>query len=656
MAEIASAYVSILPSFKGTASALDKGMSGPASAAGKSSGSRFGKTFGSSALAPIKGLVVGIGALFAAQKIVGFFKDSIAEAREAQVVTARTENVIKTMGLSSKVSASQIADMAMSISNKTAVDDEAIQSGQNLLLTFGNVAKSAGQSNGVFAQTSQLMVDMSVAMGTDAKSSALQLGKALNDPTKGVTALARAGVSFTQQQKDQIATLQESGNVLGAQKIILGEVKKQFGGAAAAMATPADRAKVAWANFQEQIGTLLLPVIDKLLTALSGQVIPAISNFIAQVQSGTGVGGQFAAAFGTISTVLGAVFGFIAGNQQAVATFAGIILTVAAAAKVWTIAQIALNVAMTANPIGLVVVAIAALAAGLVYAYQKSETFRTIVDAVFSFLKTVVTAVVSFIGDHWKLIVVLIGGPLVAIALLVVKHWTKIKSFVTTAVSAVIDFVKSHWRLIITIIGGPLGLAVALVTKHWNTIKSATSAAWSAVKSVISTQINAAKAVVSAALSAIRGYFNLLGAIVDKVRGWFTGLVSAIKSKLGEAVSFVAGFPGRILSAIGSLGRLLYNKGKELIQGFINGIKDAAGGIAGALPDIPGVDIGGILGRTIAPSTTVAPPVLSPVTGGLTDPLVIAELRALRAAVGMQGREFGREINGATANARRRSA
>src|SRR6185295_7300572 len=102
--------------------------------------------------------------------------------------------------------------------------------------------------------------------GQDAKTSSLQLGKALNDPIKGVTALSRAGVSFTQQQKDQIKALVESGNLLGAQKIILKEVGTEFGGAAAAAASPVDKLKVVWGNLLEDLGTRALPLVEKFAT------------------------------------------------------------------------------------------------------------------------------------------------------------------------------------------------------------------------------------------------------------------------------------------------------------------------------------------------------------------------------------------------------
>ena len=82
---------------------------------------------------------------------------------------------------------------------------------------------------------------MSPVLGTDASGSAIQLGKALNDPIKGITALTRVGVTFTEQQKDQITTLVESGKTIDAQKIILGELQKEFGGSAEAQTTPRTR-------------------------------------------------------------------------------------------------------------------------------------------------------------------------------------------------------------------------------------------------------------------------------------------------------------------------------------------------------------------------------------------------------------------------------
>ena len=203
-------------------------------------------------------------------------KDVIGEAREAQKVGALTAQVIKSTGGAANVTAGQVGKLATAISNKTGIDDEAIQKGSNLLLTFKNVRNEAGKGADMFNQATKAAVDLSAAGFGSIDSASKMLGKALNDPVKGMTALGRAGVTFTAGQKKQIKALVKSGDLLGAQKIILGEVKSQVGGAAAASATAGEKMKTAWNNAKESFGTALLPAIDKLQVAITTKIIPAI--------------------------------------------------------------------------------------------------------------------------------------------------------------------------------------------------------------------------------------------------------------------------------------------------------------------------------------------------------------------------------------------
>ena len=160
------------------------------------------------------------------------------------------------------MTAKQVDALAASLSKVAGIDDEVIQAGENVLLTFTSVRNQVGLGNDVFNQATSAALDMSAALGTDLQGSIIQLGKALNDPIQGMTALRRVGVSFTEQQKEQIKALQESGDLLGAQKIVLGEVQREFGGAAAANATALDRLHVAVGNLEESLGTALLPAIN----------------------------------------------------------------------------------------------------------------------------------------------------------------------------------------------------------------------------------------------------------------------------------------------------------------------------------------------------------------------------------------------------------
>lgn len=210
-----------------------------------------------------------IGAQLATQAIgkgIGFITGGIAKLREEGALVAQTTAVLRSTGAQSGVTARQIDNLSDSIKNLTGIQDEEVRRGANLLLTFTNIKNAAGAGNDIFTQTTKSAVDLSVALGQDIKSSAIQLGKALNDPIKGVTALRRVGVAFDDQQIKAIKTAVKHNDILKAQKIILAEVNKEFGGSAAAFgASDAGKAaKMANAieDAQKAIAKGLLPGVS----------------------------------------------------------------------------------------------------------------------------------------------------------------------------------------------------------------------------------------------------------------------------------------------------------------------------------------------------------------------------------------------------------
>lgn len=222
--------------------------------------SRFSKV--SSGLATVgKVAAIGLAGGIAAGTVA--LGKMVGEARESERVGKLTESVIKATGGAAKVTAAQVGALATSISNKTGVDDEAIQSGSNLLLTFKNVRNEAGKGNKVFNEATQAAVDLSAAGFGSIEGSSKMLGKALNDPIAGISALGRAGVTFSEDQKSAIKAMVESGDTLGAQNAILAEVQSQVGGAAAATGTATDKMKTSFGNLGEAIGTSFLPLVDK---------------------------------------------------------------------------------------------------------------------------------------------------------------------------------------------------------------------------------------------------------------------------------------------------------------------------------------------------------------------------------------------------------
>jgi len=198
------------------------------------------------------------------------------EFMEQQKVAAQTGAVLKSTGGIANVTAKQIGSLSTALMKKSGVDDEAIASGQNLLLTFTKIRNETGKGNDIFDQATVAMLDLSVAMGKDLNSSAILVGKALNDPVKGATALSRAGVQLTQGQKDQIKAFVESGRVLDAQKIILGELTTQFGGSAeAAGKTLPGQLNILKQTFSNLAGDL----VSRFLPSLTG-VAQRLTDFI----------------------------------------------------------------------------------------------------------------------------------------------------------------------------------------------------------------------------------------------------------------------------------------------------------------------------------------------------------------------------------------
>ena len=173
-----------------------------------------------------KTLGVGLAVASAAGAVI--FNKMIAATIEQDRVMAQLNATLKSTGGAAGKTASDLAKTAAELQKITTYGDEAIISAQSLLLTFKEIK---GDN---FDRTTKAVLDMSTAMGTDLKSAAIQLGKALNDPSTQLSALSRSGVSFSESQKEMVKAMVESGNIAEAQTLILKELESQFGGSAEA--------------------------------------------------------------------------------------------------------------------------------------------------------------------------------------------------------------------------------------------------------------------------------------------------------------------------------------------------------------------------------------------------------------------------------------
>jgi hypothetical protein len=231
------------------------------------------------------GVAVGTLAVQAARQAFSFLKgtidESIQQAQEFQNNQAALSAAIVSTKGAAGLTVEELNNMAKELQNITAVDDDVINSMQTMQLTFTNIKAP------VFKEVSLAVLDMATAMNQNALPSAeqlqtasIQLGKAMQDPIVGATALQRVGIKLSEQQKEQIKTMVKAGDVMGAQKVILGELSTEFGGRAAAAANTYQgqmaRLNNTVGDVKQQIGRALIPT----LTLLAGTVTDSTGKIV----------------------------------------------------------------------------------------------------------------------------------------------------------------------------------------------------------------------------------------------------------------------------------------------------------------------------------------------------------------------------------------
>lgn len=481
---------------------------------------------------------------------------------------------------------------------------------------FGLIAQKAGLAGGESAkfatQFTTLASDLASFNNTTPEAAIEAIGAALrgeaepirkygvllDDATLRQRALKLGLIETTSQ------ALTPQQKALAASQEILAQTGKAQGDFARTSDGAANKSRIVaaqTANLSASLGQQLLPAYQKVLelasrfvtlmqenqttTKVVAVAVAALAVAILAISVSSTIASAAVTAYNAVMIIFGTVQKAAAaaalGTRIGLAALAVQTIATSAVTKAATIAQAALNAVLLANPVTLLVVAIAALVAGLVIAYQRSETFRAVVDKVFSAIKTAITTAVSFVVDfvknNWQKLVVLITGPIGAIVLLVVKNWDTIKNatkaaweFVKNAVSTVVNALKA----VVTTV---FNAYVTVITGAWNKIKSATSAVWDAVKSVVS--------------KAWDGIRNLVSTGVDKV------------------VEFVRALPGRITSAVSGA----FDGLKEAFRSAINFIIDGWNNLSFTLPAIK------VAGKEVFGGTTIGTPNIPRLaTGGIT--------------------------------------
>lgn len=309
------------------------------------------------------------GLAFGVEKVAEFFKGSVEKFLEQEKATKQLEAVLRSTGGAAGMTAEGINKLAEAQAQLTLYEGDQTVEAAKVLLSFTEIKK------GIFENALPAIEDMASFMGTDLQSATIQVGKALNDPIKGITALSRVGVSFSESQKEVIKKMTETGNIAGAQQLILNELSKEFGGAAAAAreADPFGALKIQFAEFQETVGKGLVEMLKLLLPTIKSMV-SGLQSFVNYLNENKAVVKTFGFVIGTlvagfVAWKLSMVAASLVASAQMIPTF----ISLASEIGIVDAAMFALNGTMLLNPFVAVAAGVMAAATALVYFQNKAD-------------------------------------------------------------------------------------------------------------------------------------------------------------------------------------------------------------------------------------------------------------------------------------------
>lgn len=533
---------------------------------------------------------------------------AVFELAEIERINAQTEAVIASTGGAANVTAKEIEDMALALQWETSVAHEATRQGANLLLTFTNIRNEAGEGNDIFNQAVRIMTDLSVAMGIDSTSAATMLGKALNDPKQGITALSRVGVSFTDEQKEMVESMVEAGDIMGAQKLILEELETQYGGSAKALGETfvgkLEIAKMAFADIWQAIADGF-GVLDWLKDGLD-TLTEIFWDFTAVVEQDG------------LKTALRTIF---PEEMDGIIWAVGGAIAIGLVPALWSMAA---GVWAALAPLLPFLAAGAALGALAYTIYQNWEQFEPMFSTMFSIVKDVAVGFfdtfMDSVGILWESfqpiweslkrlfesltpIIELVGAVLGVLLVTALAVFNGMIAAIGPLINAFINIMEVVVNVVMTIVALLTGDMDAAL-EYWNKAVEATKEfflnIWEAIKNFftgfVDTFINIlsnfgidvregfsdmwerVKEIVRNGIDKVIEFFSELpGKVWEKVLEVSNKVREGFNKAMDNAKTAVTDGINTVIDTILSFGTQFFDAGKGLITGFADGIKNAFG-------------------------------------------------------------------------------
>ena len=361
--------------------------------------------------------------------VVQFADKAIDKFKEAQVAITNVNQGLISTNNRIGMTTNQIEGMAVSWSKITKFGkSDVLQNVSAQLLTFGSISKeNFDRVQGAVMDVSSKLYGLN-ATGDNLRSLSIMIGKAMDNPTKGMAAMRRVGIQFNKTEEETITRLDKAGNSMGAQKAMLAAIEKYYGGTAVALGkTSAGMAEIRKHRIDEmmakagesfakvkkslmEIAIGLLPIVEKLLPPIAetisklAPILPYVAASILAIAAAIKIWVFWSKALKLVMSI-SEFMSFV----RAFGLIETVAMKAAAGTKGWAAAQWLLNIAMDANPIGLIIVGIAALIALTVIVTKKWKTWGAAITLLFGPI-----------------------GQLVAMFASVYNSWDRIKKAFTT--------------------------------------------------------------------------------------------------------------------------------------------------------------------------------------------------------------------------------
>lgn len=513
--------------------------------------------------------VAGVAAAYVSiSSVTNFMKECVSAADVQAAAEKRLETTIMNVKGATLEGVTAIKNYAAELQGVTTVGDEVTIQGASQLATFQL------QSDTIKTLLPSLQ-DLAVAQyGTAVSGDQMQqmanlMGKVMSG---NVSSLSRYGVVMNDTQKKILKTGSESQKAA----MLVEVLGQNFGGLAQAMAnTPAGRVqqlKNAWGDMQEVIGAKLYPIITNVLTYLTDKIpsiqsaiggvvdsiIPILSTVWEGIKQGAKTAGDMISLvkdnWSWLAPVIGGVVGAIVAYKTAVSVATGV--------------QWAMNAAMSANPIGIIIVGIAALIGGLVALYKNCEGFRNAVNTAFGTISTAAKYVWEQIKIVWS-----------AVSPFFTKIWEGIKVAVSVLKVYLIGMFKTAWETIKFCWGNVINFFKTI----WETIKGI----FSVVKSVLSGDWQGAWNAIKGIVGTWGGFFsgvwegikNVFGSVGDWFGSVFTSAWEMVKNAFSNVVGFFQGIWDTIKNMFTSIGTTIADGISGAFKSVINAVIKFAGGL-----------------------------------------------------------------------------